>query len=59
MWKCEPLDDEIARIRKIKTERERKRLDPEHLDSLRKRKDELTEGSVKELLKSKKKNGKI
>lgn len=59
MWKCEPLDDEIARIRKIKTERERKRLDPEHLDTLRKRKDELSEGSVKELLKSKKKNGKI
>jgi hypothetical protein len=59
MWKCEPLDDEIARIRKLKTERERKRLDPEHLDTLRKRKDELQEGSVKELLKSKKKNGKI
>lgn len=59
MWKCEPLDDEIARIRKLKTERERKRLDPEHLDTLRKRKDELSEGSVKELLKSKKKNGKI
>ena len=59
MWKCEPLDDEIARIRKLKTERERKRLDPEHLETLRKRKDELSEGSVKELLKSKKKNGKI
>lgn len=59
MWKCEPLDDEIARIRKLKTERERKRLDPEHLETLRKRKDELAEGSVKELLKSKKKNGKI
>jgi len=59
MWKCEPLDDEIARIRKLKTERERKRLDPEHLNSLRKRKEELQENSVKELIKSKKKNGKI
>lgn len=25
MWKCEPLDKELARIRKIKTEREQKR----------------------------------
>jgi hypothetical protein len=58
MWKCEPLDDEIARIRKVKTEREKKRLDPEHLDSLRKRKEQLQEHSIKEMLTSKKKNDK-
>ena len=58
MWKCEPLDDEIARIRKVKTEREKKRLDPEHIDSLRKRKEQLQEHSIKEMLTSKKKNDK-
>lgn len=59
MWKCEPLNDEIARIRKVKTERERNRLDPEHLDTLRKRKEQLQEHSIKEMLINKKKNGKI
>lgn len=58
MWKCEPLDDEIARIRKVKTEREHKRLDEEHLDTLRIRKEELEGASINELLKNKKKNDK-
>jgi hypothetical protein len=35
MWKCEPLDEEIARIRNVKMERENKRLDPEHIEKLR------------------------
>lgn len=56
MWKCEPLDDEIARIRKVKTEREKKRLDPEHLENLKKRKKELQEHSEKELIRNKKAN---
>lgn len=56
MWKCEPLDDEIARIRKVKTEREKKRLDPEHLESLKKRKKELEEHSQKEFIANKKAN---
>ena len=58
MWKCEPINDEIARIRKIKTEREKNRLDEDHLDSLRNRKEELKQGSIKEMLISKKKNDK-
>jgi hypothetical protein len=56
MWKCEPLGDEIKRIRKIKTEREKKRLDPEHLQSLSARRDELKEYSDSELVKNKMKN---
>ena len=56
MWKCEPLGDEIKRIRKIKTEREKKRLDPEHIQSLSARRDELKEYSDSELVKNKMKN---
>jgi hypothetical protein len=40
MWQCMTVDEEIARIRTKKMEREIKRLDPEHLDSLRQRKKE-------------------
>ena len=58
MWKCEPINDEIARIRKVKTEREKKRLDPEHLATLQKRQQDLHNESVNELLKNKKKNDK-
>jgi hypothetical protein len=36
MWNCDPLDEEIARIRNVKTEREKKRLDPEHIAQLSK-----------------------
>jgi len=59
MWKCEPINDEIARIRKVKTEREKKRLDPEHLATLQKRQQELQNEGVTELLNNKKKNDKI
>lgn len=58
MWKCEPINDEIARIRKVKTQREKKRLDPEHLATLQKRQQDLHNESVNELLKNKKKNDK-
>jgi len=58
MWKCEPLGEEIKRIRKVKTEREKKRLDPEHLESLKKRKDELKASSDKEFFTTLKKNDK-
>lgn len=34
MWRCEPLGEELKRIQKKKTEREQKRLDPEHLSKL-------------------------
>jgi hypothetical protein len=37
MWKCETIDEEIARIRNLKMERENNRLDPEHIDKLKKR----------------------
>jgi len=56
MWKCEPLRDEIKRIRKVKTEREKKRLDPEHMASLEKRRQELKSASDQELIKNKVKN---
>lgn len=36
MWKCEPLDEELARIRNVKTQREKNRDNPEHLDKLKK-----------------------
>lgn len=36
MWKCEPVDEEIARIRNVKTQREKNRLNPEHVDKLTK-----------------------
>jgi hypothetical protein len=58
MWKCEPLDGEIKRIRKVKTEREKKRLDPVHMDSLKKRQEELKSYSDKEFFKSAEKNDK-
>lgn len=56
MWKCEPIDDEVVRIRKVKEQREKNRLDPEHLDSLKKRKDELKAHSDKEKALNKIKN---
>jgi len=59
MWKCEPIDEEVLRIRKVKEEREKKRLDPEHLETLKKRKQELQEHSEKEKTLSKLKNGQI
>jgi len=36
MWKCEPIGNEIERIKLRKTEREKKRIDPEHLAELEK-----------------------
>jgi hypothetical protein len=56
MWKCDPIDEEIVRIRKVKTEREQKRLDPEHLADLQKRSLELQEASEKEIMSVKIKN---
>jgi hypothetical protein len=56
MWKCEPLGEEIKRIRKVKTEREKKRLDPDHLASLDKRRQELKTQSDNELIKNKIRN---
>ena len=56
MWKCEPLGEEIKRIRKVKTEREKKRLDPEHMALLEKRRQELKSASDQELIKNKVKN---
>jgi len=58
MWKCEPLEGEIKRIRRVKTEREKKRLDPVHLDSLKKKQEELKSHSDKEFFKSLEKNDK-
>lgn len=48
MWKCNTIDEELIRIRKIKKDREFKRLDPSHLQGLLKRKIELDSASDKE-----------
>tara|TARA_Y100001973_G_scaffold58957_1_gene86803 strand:- start:394 stop:1275 length:882 start_codon:yes stop_codon:yes gene_type:complete len=40
MWQCMTVDEEIARIRSKKMQREINRIDPDHLDSLRQRKKE-------------------
>jgi hypothetical protein len=37
MWQCLEINEEIGRIRKVKMEREKKRIDPEHLKDLNKR----------------------
>ena len=58
MWKCEPLGDEIKRIRKVKTEREIKRIDPEHLKSLDNARADLKNISDKEYLQKIKTNDK-
>mgnify|MGYP003336309376 FL=1 len=50
MWKCETINDELIRIRAKKKEREFNRLNPEHLKTLVKRKDELEKGSNKEFV---------
>ncbi len=50
MWKCETITDELIRIRQKKKEREFKRLDPEHLNSLQKGKTELKKASDKEII---------
>jgi len=42
MWKCEPLGDEIDRIRNVKTQREINRLDQDHLNKLSKSADSLS-----------------
>jgi len=57
MWKCETIDDEVVRIRKVKEQREKKRLDPEHLETLKARKKELSDHSEKEKALSRIKNG--
>lgn len=48
MWRCDSINEEINRIRKKKKEREFKRLDPEHLKTLIKRKQSLDSASDKE-----------
>lgn len=58
MWKCEPIGEEVKRIRKIKTIREKNRLDPEHLESLKNRMSELRASSEKELIANRVKNDK-
>ena len=56
MWKCEPIDDEIVRLRNKQQTKEKTRLDPEHLETLKKRRDELATHSQNEILTNKKKN---
>lgn len=41
MWKCEPLDDEVLRLRETKSVKEHTRLDPEHLEYLQKKGEKL------------------
>lgn len=50
MWKCDSINEEINRIRKVKKQREFKRLDPAHLASLQKRKGQLNDASSKEFM---------
>lgn len=49
MWRCETLGDELKRIQKVKTKREQKRIDPEHLAKLQKDADKQTKEAQKEL----------
>ena len=49
IWKCEPLGDEIKRIQKRKTVREKNRLNPEHLENLKKEANKGTKKSQDEL----------
>jgi hypothetical protein len=53
LWKCEEIDEELIRIRNIKTEREKKMLDVEHLEELKRRGMELEKLSKKEINKFK------
>ena len=48
MWKCEPIDDEIVRIRESQQVKEKTRIDPEHKAKLQERADELRRQSQKE-----------
>jgi len=56
MWKCEPIDEEIVRLRNKQQTKEKTRLDPEHLETLKKRRDELATHSQNEIVTNKKKN---
>ena len=56
MWKCEPLGQEIDRIRNVKTVRERNRINPDHIATLEERKIELKNHSDKEMMNLKIKN---
>ena len=40
MWHCDTIDEELIRIRKKKLIREKNRINPEHIKTLRKRQDE-------------------
>lgn len=56
MWKCDPIDEELVRIQKVKSQREINRIDPEHLAKLEKRQKEFEQHSNKEIEKTKSKN---
>lgn len=56
MWKCDPIGDEIKRVREVQQKREKTRLDPEHLKELQLRKEQLLDISEKEKRISKIKN---
>lgn len=57
MWRCEPLGEEIKRIQKVKTKREQKRLDPEHLAKLQQDANKQTKEALDELIGFKEKIG--
>lgn len=50
MWKCDTVNEEVNRIRKVKKEREFKRLDPEHLKYLQNLKNGLNIASDKKYM---------
>lgn len=56
MWKCETITDEVIRIRQLKTEKEKKRIDPEHIAYLESKVDELKNISQKNIKKFVEKN---
>lgn len=56
MWKCETITDELMRIRKLKKEKEFKRLDPEHIAKLDKLGKQVKARADKEYLTSINKN---
>lgn len=49
MWRCNTITEELIRIRQKKKEREHNRLNPEHLEYLKKEKQKLKVSSDKEL----------
>jgi hypothetical protein len=56
MWKCEPIDDEVLRVRSVQQKREKTRIDPKHLEDLKKQSMSLRSYAQDEYVENVKKN---